>query len=304
MFSPSVAGVLDRCSFPPAGTVVTCAVSGGADSLSLLVLAVAAGCEVTAAHVDHGLRPGSAAEADVVEAAAARFGAGFTSLSAPVTAGSNLEARARTARYAVLPDGVLLGHTMDDQAETMMLNLLRGAGAAGMAGMRHDGRRPLLGLRRAETRALCVDLGLEPVEDPSNQDPRFRRNRVRHELLAVMARVADRDVVPVLARQADLFAADADLLDVLTSEIDPTATVELREVPVPLARRSLRRWIADGTGSTHPPDAGTVGRALAVARHEARATDLGGGWRLTRTEGVLRIERTGSDSAGDASREH
>jgi tRNA(Ile)-lysidine synthase len=302
MLPPSAADVLDRCSFPPAGTIVTCAVSGGADSLSLLVLAVAAGCEVTAAHVDHGLRPGSAAEADVVEAASARFDAGFCSLRAPVVAGPNLEARARAARYAVLPDGVLLGHTMDDQAETVVLNLLRGAGAAGMAGMRHDGRRPLLGIRRTETRALCADMGLEPIDDPSNRDPRFRRNRVRHELLGAMSQVADRDVVPVLARQAELFAADADLIEAMASELDPTDAAVLSEAPLPVARRSLRRWIAAGTGSDHPPDAGTVERALAVARGDTRATDVGRGWRLARAKGVLRIERTGAGSTGALAR--
>ena len=244
---------------------------------------------MTAAHVDHGLRPGSAAEAEIVEAAAARFGAEFVALDAPVAAGSNLEARAREARHAALPGGALLGHTMDDQAETIVLNLLRGAGTSGMAGMRQGGRRPLLGLRRAETHALCDDLGLEPVEDPSNADPRHRRNRVRHELLPLLEQVADRDVVPILARQAGLIADEADLLDQLADEIDPGDTAAVRAAAPALARRALRRWISKGTGSGHPPDAGTVERALAVARHEALATDVGGGWRLERTAGVLRL---------------
>lgn len=299
---------LGRCSFPPPGSAVTCAVSGGADSLSLLVLAVAAGCEVTAAHVDHGLRPGSAAEADIVEAVADRFGAGFSALTAAVVDGPNLEARARAARHAALPAGALLGHTMDDQAETIVLNLLRGSGTAGMAGMRQDGRRPLLGLRRRETRSLCEDLGIEPVEDPSNDDPRFRRNRVRHELMPLLADVAERDVVPVLARQAELFEADDDLIASQAEGIDPADSSAVRKAPVPVARRLLRRWIAAETGSAHPPDSGTVERALAVARHERRGTDLGGRFRLDRSGGVLRIERdgpgpsddTGSAAAGDA----
>jgi tRNA(Ile)-lysidine synthase len=291
---------LGRCPFPRSGSAVTCAVSGGADSLALLVLAVAAGCEVTAFHVDHGLRPESGGEADVVEAAADRFGARFSALTATVVDGPNLEARARAARYAVLPDGALLGHTMDDQAETIVLNLLRGSGASGLAGMRQDGRRPLLGLRRQETRALCDDLGLEPVEDPSNDDPRFRRNRVRHELIPLMDDVAERDVVPVLTRQAELFAADDDLLEALAAAIDPTDTEALQGAPVPVARRSLRRWIVAATGSDHPPGAGTIERGLAVARHEHRGTELGGGWRLDRSGGVLRIERPGSDAPDDA----
>jgi tRNA(Ile)-lysidine synthase len=299
---------LGRCSFPPPGSAVTCAVSVVAVSLKNLVLAVAAGCEVTAAHVDHGLRPDSAAEADIVEAVADRFGAGFSALTAAVVDGPNLEARARAARHAALPAGALLGHTMDDQAETIVLNLLRGSGTAGMAGMRQDGRRPLLGLRRRETRSLCEDLGIEPVEDPSNDDPRFRRNRVRHELMPLLADVAERDIVPVLARQAELFEADDDLIASRAEGIDPADSSAVRKAPVPVARRLLRRWIAAETGSAHPPDSGTVERALAVARHERRGTDLGGGFRLDRSGGVLRIERggpgpsddTGSAAAGDA----
>src|SRR5205085_1693216 len=120
--SGAVAGLLDRCWFPPAGSEVTCAVSGGPDSLALLVLAVHAGCSVTAVHVDHGLRAGSDAEADVVAAAAHRFGARFRAERVAVGAGPNLEARARAARYRMLPSDVLTGHTADDQAETVLLN--------------------------------------------------------------------------------------------------------------------------------------------------------------------------------------
>ncbi len=127
------------------------AVSGGADSLALLVLARAAGCAVTAVHVDHGLREGTAREADVVRDAAARFGAAFRLVQLELAPGPNLEARAREARYAALPPEVLTGHTVDDRAETMLLNLLRGAGPDGLAArLEHGARRPLLALRRAE----------------------------------------------------------------------------------------------------------------------------------------------------------
>ena len=122
--------------------------SGGADSLALLALASAAKCVVTAVHVDHGLRPGSHTEAAVVAAAAERFGAAFDARRAPVDPGPNLEARAREARYAVLPKDALTGHTADDQAETVLLNLLRGAGLDGLAGMT-AARHPLLRVRRA-----------------------------------------------------------------------------------------------------------------------------------------------------------
>ena len=278
--------LLTRCTFPPAGTEVDVAVSGGADSLALLVLAVEAGCVVTAHHVDHGLRPGSAAEADLVGDVAARFEAGFEAHRVDVESGPNLEARARTARYAVLPDGVLTGHTADDQAETVLLNLLRGAGLDGLAGMAPE-RRPLRRLRRAETEALCVSLGLEPFHDPSNDDPAFRRNRVRHEVLPKLSDVAGRDVVPILARQADLLRDDAELLDALAVDVD---AVDLRDAPVALARRAIRRWLREAGGpERHPPDAATVARVLAVARGEAVGCDVGGGWRVVRSQNRLRL---------------
>src|SRR5690606_30551129 len=142
-------------TFPPPGTPVTCAVSGGPDSSALLVLAVAAGCRATAVHVDHGLRPGSAAEAEVVAALADRLGAGFRSVAVDVADGPNLEARCREARLAALPPDACFGHTADDQAETILVNLMRGAALEGLAGMRPGPRHPLLALRRAETHALC-----------------------------------------------------------------------------------------------------------------------------------------------------
>lgn len=278
-----------RCTFPPAGTPVHCAVSGGADSLALLVLATAAGCEVTAIHVDHGMRPGSAAEADVVAAAAERFGARFEAKRVVVEPGPNLEARARAARYAALPEDVLTGHTLDDQAETVLLNLIRGAGIDGLAAMRADGRRPLLNLRRTETRALCAELALEPVVDPSNDDLAFRRNRVRHEVLPLLDRVADRDVAPVLARQAEVFAAVSDWLDQCAAAVDVTDARALASLPGPIASAAIRRWLRS-TGDGHPPDQAAVTRVLSVAKGGARATEVAGGWRVARSGNRLRLE--------------
>ncbi|HET6836128.1 MAG TPA: tRNA lysidine(34) synthetase TilS [Acidimicrobiales bacterium] len=287
------ADLLGRCDFPPAGTAVTCAVSGGADSLALLVLAVEARCQATAIHVDHGLRPGSGDEADVVRAAAERLGAAFRGVRVAVVPGPNLEARARAARYAALPPDVLTGHTADDQAETVLLNLLRGAGLAGLAGM-DPRRRPLRRLRRRETRALCDSLGLKPIEDPTNRDPAFRRNRVRHELLPLLDDIAERDIVPILARQTDLARDDVALLDELAATLDPGDARALAAAPAALARRAVRRWLrAGGPGGDeqHPPDAATVDRVLAVARGEAVACELPGGWRVARSRGRLRLDR-------------
>ena len=262
-----------------------CAVSGGPDSLALLALAVGAGCEVTAVHVDHGLRRGSAAEADVVAAASDRLGARFRAVKVEVGAGPNLEARAREARLAALPEGSATGHTMDDQAETVFVNLLRGAGLDGLAGMRSGPTHPLLGIRRAQTHALCHALGLDPVHDPTNTDRRFVRNRVRHELLPLASAIAGRDLVPVLARQAALLADEADLLDELAGGIDAADATALASVPGPLARRATRRWLRGS--APHPPDLAAVERVLAVARGQLRATDVAPGVRVRRARGAL-----------------
>ncbi len=266
---------------------MTCAVSGGADSLALLALAGWAGCSVTAVHVDHGLRPGSASEADVVQAAADRFGAAFLAERVEVAPGANLEARARAARYAALPAGALTGHTADDQAETMLLNLLRGAGLTGLAGF-HPENRPVRGLRRAETHALCAELGLSPVQDRSNDDPRFRRNRVRSELFPLLDDIAQRDVAAVLARQAAGLRDDGQLLDELALAIDPTDARRLAAAPVALARRAIRRWLRSGA-ELHPPDTATVERVLAVARGEAVACEVGQGRTVRRASGRLTL---------------
>ena len=280
-----VADLLARCTFPERGAPCRVAVSGGADSLALLVLAVAAGCEVTALHVDHGLRPGSAAEADVVAAAAGRFGADFISLSIDPGEGSNLEARARAARKEVLGPGVATGHTADDQAETVLINLLRGAGVDGLAGMRRGPEHPLLDLRRSETAGLCAALGLHPVNDPTNTDTRFVRVRIRHELLPLCEEIAGRDLVPVLARQADLLAGDAEVLAAVADLLDPTEAARLVAGPETVARRSVRRWLTGDDG--YPPSQAAVERVLDVARKRFRATELPGGRRVWRSAGQL-----------------
>jgi tRNA(Ile)-lysidine synthase len=286
--------LVGRCTFPPSGSRLTCAVSGGADSLALLALAVEAGCRVTAVHVDHGLRPGSAHEADVVAEASRRLGAAFRAERVVLEDGPNLEARARLARQDVLGPAAATGHTMDDQAETVLLNLLRGAGLDGLGAMRPGPRHPLLGLRRSETGALCARLGLTVVADPSNDDPRHLRNRVRHELLPLCCALAGRDVVPVLARQAGLLAGEADFLEALASALDVSDAAALSAAPVPLARRAARRWLR--AGSPHPPDLAAVDRVLAVARGEGRATDVSPATRVRRSRGRL----TASPVSGEA----
>jgi len=281
------ADLLARCAFPSPGTTVDCAVSGGPDSLALLVLAVEAGLIVTAWHVDHGLRPGSDAEGERVAVVADSLGAAAVSVTAMVGDGPNLEARAREARLDALPDGVLTGHTADDQAETVLLNLLRGSGVHGSAGIGDPGRRPLLGLRRSETRALCVACGLEPLDDPMNDDPRFVRNRIRNEVLPLLAEVSDRDPVPLLARHAGLAGEAVVLLDALIADIDPTDARTLAMLSPELARLALRGWLTGLLGG-RPPDAAAIDRVFDVAGGLVRATEVAGGLRIERSRGRLR----------------
>jgi tRNA(Ile)-lysidine synthase len=226
----------------------------------------------------------------VVADIAGRLGAAFRAERVRVEPGPNLEARARAARRAAMPADTLLGHTADDQAETVLLNLLRGAGLDGLAGIRADARHPILMLRRHETHGLCEGLGFVPVEDPSNADPRHRRNRVRAEVLPLLDDVAERDLVPILARQAGLLREVVDLLALQGGLLDPTDAAVLTAAPPPLARVAVRGWLRDRNPERHPPDAATVERVLAVARLEDRATDVGGGWRVARTAGRLRLE--------------
>ena len=290
---PLTTQLLARCAFPSAPSHVDCAVSGGADSVALMVLAAVHGCAVTAWHVDHGLRETSRDEANNVADLARRLGVSFESRTVHVGAGPNLEARARDARFTVLPDGALTGHTLDDQAETVLINLVRGAGMRGLSGMRRDRTKPLLALRRADTRALCTALQIDVVDDPMNVDPRFQRSRIRHELLPLMDDIADRDVAAILARQADVFRDDDTFLDLLAEKLDPTDAVALVAAPAPLARRALRTWLA----APYPPDIATIERVLDVARGDALACDVGEGRRVRRSRQRLHIEHD-ADAGG------
>ena len=299
---PLVEQLLARCTFPPAGTEVRCGVSGGADSLALLVLALSAGLEVTAVHVDHGIREGSAVEAEAVAEVAGRLGAGFESVTVEVEPGPNLEARARSARHEVLGPGALLGHTLDDQAETVLGNLIRGAGLSGIAGIRDQGTHPMLALRRAETEALCEAMGFDVFHDPSNDDPVHRRNRIRHEVLPLLADVAERDVVPLLARSAQVAGAAHDhlLADALAALPDPTDARAVRDAAPVLAALALHNWLRACSDGGYGPDAATLERALEVARGEARAADLTDGWRIERSEQRLRLVPPPADGEGQS----
>ncbi len=282
--------LLTRCTFPAPGTAVSCAVSGGADSLALLILAHAHQLNISIEHVDHGLRSDSSSDINVIQELAHELGINSINVhTVEVPQGSNLEARAREARYAVMPEGVLTGHTADDQAETLLINLLRGAGSTGLGAMRPGVTRPLLAIRRTETEALCVAMGVTPVQDSTNTDPRFLRNRIRQELLPLMEDMSRRDMIPILNRTAQVLRDDDDLLNELSLAIDPTDAIALAQAPTPLAYRALRRWLSD----PYPPNLATLDRILNVAKGEAIACDIGENREIRRSKQRLTLHNLG-----------
>jgi tRNA(Ile)-lysidine synthase len=216
---------------------VAVALSGGPDSLALAAAAAfeapKLGVSVVAVTVDHGLQPGSADAAARAAATARALGLDAVVVRAAVGAEGGPEASARLARYAALEaaarargaDAVLLGHTLDDQAETVLLGLARGSGAASLMGMapeRHDesGRwlRPLLGVRRATTVAACAAQGLDPWHDPHNADPRFTRVRVREAVLPVLESELGPGIAEALARTAEQLREDAEAFTEMIAE--------------------------------------------------------------------------------------
>jgi len=288
-----LSALLDHCTFPARGTEVVCGLSGGADSSALVALASEWGCVVTAVHVHHGLRDSADHDADVAAATAAKLGVAFAVVHADIDDGPNLEARARVARLDALGPGALTGHTADDQAETLLLALLRGSGASGLGAISPGPAHPILALRRRETEAVCAQLGLTVATDPSNRDPRFRRNRVRHELLPLLDDIAERDVAVLLERTAALVRDDDRLLRQLADTIDPTDAAAVVAAPRPLAARAIRRWL-DRDG--YPPDAAGIARVLAVASGESAACEVTGRGRIERRGGRLVLFPTGRAS--------
>ena len=285
MLDPAVAAVrlaVRRCLEPVAGPVVV-ACSGGADSLALLSAAVfegrAAGLPVLGVTVDHGLQADSAEVADRVVGQMAAIGATET-MTARVTVnaeGRGPEAAAREARYAVLEEVaqrvnaavVLLGHTLDDQAETVLLGLARGSGTRSLAGMRPAFdvfRRPLLELTRAQTEQACRAEGLEWWTDPHNSDRGYARVRVRESVLPTLERELGPGIAAALARTASMARADSEALDDLADSwlADHELGVEeLAGLPDAVRRRVLHRAIL---AAGAPPDEVTYGHVLAVDR--------------------------------------
>ena len=241
--SPAVAEVrlavrTSLAQHAPSARRVIVALSGGADSLALAAAtafeARAAGIEALSVTVNHGLQAGSADVAARVAAQAAALGIRSRVVEVAVTGQGGPEAAARQARYRALREAfhtedaaaVLLGHTLDDQAETVLLGLARGAGAASLQGMapaREDDDgvrwlRPLLSVRRETTRAFCAASGLAPWHDPHNDDPRFARVRARQRALPVLETELGPGIAEALARTAEQLREDTEAFDAMVSE--------------------------------------------------------------------------------------
>jgi tRNA(Ile)-lysidine synthase len=289
--------LLSACAFPSAEANVALAVSGGPDSLGLLLLALASDLRAEVHHVDHHARPASSDDVAFVRELCATLGVSCVVHDVVVEPGPNFEARARAERRRVLPEGVLTGHTMDDLAETVLLNMLRGAGVDGLSPMVNDPTKPLRNIRRNDLHAFVKASGVTALHDESNDDLAHRRNRVRHQLLPLMCEVAERDVVPILARQATVLFEERAWLEALSEndvalELDEVDCRELGRWP----RARLRRWlrvklfVLDEVNERHPPSAAEVERAMSVVLGAAVATELSGGRRLSRRDQHLSLE--------------
>jgi tRNA(Ile)-lysidine synthase len=310
--SRAVGAWLDVYAAPSAPIVVAC--SGGADSLALaLALLHCAGPRVVvAATVDHGLQPGSVERAaDTAELLRSLGYRDVRVLPVTVDGPGGPEAAARRARYAALqrcahslpsaaaPPAVLLGHTADDQAETVLLGLARGSGPRSIAGMRPwrpPWGRPLLGVRRADTENFCRSAGLIPWQDPHNSDPAYTRVRLRREVLPLLEDVLGGGVVEALARTARLMSQDLQALDqfaaVVGAEVTrPDGTLDASALaghPDAVVGRVLRTWAAGGGAG--PLTFEQLSRmVLQVTGGGAAQVRLPGGKDVLRTGGTLRL---------------
>ncbi|CCG01530.1 tRNA lysidine(34) synthetase TilS [Blastococcus saxobsidens] len=295
---------------------VLAACSGGADSMALAAALAfegrAAGVRVGGVTVDHGLQPGSDRRARTTAAVLSELGLDpVLALRVQVTGAGGPEAAARTARYTALAAAaadhgarIALGHTLDDQAETVLLGLGRGSGPRSIAGMvpeRADGAgtwwRPLLGVRRETTRQACADQGLPVWDDPWNTDPAYTRVRLRTEVLPLLEEVLGGGVAPALARTAALLREDLEALDALAAVELARLAAEvgdgglparpLEPLPAAVRRRVLRGWLrAAGVPDLQAVHLRAV-ESLVTRWRGQGPVDLPGGAGVARASGTL-----------------
>lgn len=282
-----------RLRLPPGPFTV--ALSGGADSAALAFLALRHGAAADALHVDHGL-PASAMLREAAIEIAAKLDLDLEIVAVEVGDGASPEEQARIARYGVL-DGwrqtVLTAHTKDDNAETILINLIRGTAATGLGGIPYHRPphtyRPTLDITRAETREIASLLGLSFRDDPMNFDLDVMRNRIRHEIIP-RAREMNPRVIDALARAATAVTADSTLLDGMVDHIDTTSGVAigiLVTLPRPLANRLLGRLISSaGVGLTED----RLARVWSVVEGRSERQDLAEGLAVIRRGAMVVVE--------------
>lgn len=290
-----IAGALPRLRVPDGAVVL--ALSGGADSAALGLLLGEEGHDFKAVHVDHGL-PASAMLAEAAEAIASRLGIDLEVVPVTLEEGPSPEQRARDARYQVFDRSgppVVTAHTRDDSVETMLINLIRGTGPAGLGGIPEFRpprvHRPMLEVTRDETREVATLAGLPFADDPMNQDPALTRNRVRHSILPLM-RALNPQIDPALARTAEMLRRDHDFLEYLAGMgLGPTLPAAVvATLPRVLGDRLVRRALeAAGIG----PTSDRIGRVRSVAMGESDRQDLADGRRVVRQGALLVIEESG-----------
>ena len=301
---------LQRCE---AGDCILVAVSGGADSLALayatLVESSPLAIKAIAVTIDHQLQEKSADQAAKVEKQLRAMGyQDVVVAKVKVSLESGLEAGARSARYEALQRiaveksavKVLLGHTRDDQAESVLLGLARGSGTRSLSGMASENGiylRPLLSLTRAQTEAACTEFGIEYWNDPHNENLDFSRVRIRLEVLPLMEEQIGPGIAAALARSAALLRDDADALDAISAtegrryDLTDLACSELELLPRAIRTRILRTAIyAAGapSGSISADHIGAV-EALITSWHGQGLVSLPGGVKVERISGRLSL---------------
>ena len=314
---PPVAAVRNAVRASLAGVVpgdlVLVACSGGQDSLALAAalafVAPRAGLRAGAVTVDHGLQEGSAGRAAEVALTLRGLGLDPVRIVTVAVAGpGGLEAAARAARYAALEEtaadvgaaAIVLGHTLDDQAETVLLRLARGSGPRSLAGMpprRGLFIRPLLGVRRSVTAAACTALGLSAWSDPHNADRRFARVRVRLDVLPALEAALGPGVAEALVRTAGQLRDDAEVLEEIAAskrkrDDTPMSAASLAGLPGAVRTRVLRSAALDAGCPAGSLTAAHVGRIeeLVTDWHGQRGVDLPGGIRAARRSGEVLFE--------------
>lgn len=297
-----------------AGDLILVAVSGGADSLALAyALSLEApklAIKVHAVTIDHQLQPGSGTQASKLCNQMDSIGLQTTIRRVDVIMSEGLEASARKARYAALDlicdemdaVAIFLGHTRDDQAETVLLGLARGSGTRSLSGMApRNGKyiRPLLSITRAQTENLCEEVGLQPWQDPHNKDLNFARVRVRMDAIPTLEKTIGPGISQALARSADLLRQDADALDawaqreIAQLDLADLECEQLANLPQAIRSRIIRAAIyAAGapSGSISADHVASV-EVLITAWSGQGASNLPGGVKVERLSGRLSLLR-------------